>query len=496
MKKHSLGHWLDGASLALLVFAMCGQIVFKSFGRDTLKEGLGYASKTFALDFSDVTFALVTLFFVIRVVQLRAWKRLWWPPIACWALIFALVISALHSPAIAAGIGAEGLGGKESKAALAEIVQWIGYFLVAPWVFVNLIHDHRGGELVSRRALAIGTLGVAALMNAVAALTSTNFSLLFVYLVSLLKGDITAASFRELALDVPQGLFASPNVYCAFLAIIAPLLLEAENDEEPPNVASKKLGLTQTRLAGAGRKLQRLVTALGVVVAAALIFTGVSLWAMLAFLIGLIAAALTRVGGTKVKALRLAFVAAFAIVALVSWRGQNSLSEFREPFTKLGDKTEKVKKQFIEWQVATRFNAPGENVFATGYGPGNYQLNIGPLYGYDSIPNEEKMPPDSNNLWLVQAMSLGVLGLGALVWVIAHFWMLAWRAARFNPTDWLGAGVVGSLSAWIFVNFFHALVVRGAGLVLAFVFALAVVASQTALAKRNEAPLETSNAAK
>ena len=160
---------------------------------------------------------------------------------------------------------------------------------------------------------------------------------------------------------------------------------------------------------------------------------------------------------------------------------------------KLGENKQPVKKQFIEWFAATTFNDPRERAFATGYGPGNYQLNIGQLYY--SLPNEKKMPPDSNNLWLVQAMSIGVLGLGALVWVVAHFWMLAWRAAKSNPEDWLGAGVVGSLSAWIFVNFFHALVVRGAGLVLAFVFALAVVASQTALMRRNEAPIETSNAA-
>ena len=477
MKKPTILNWLDGASLALLVFAMCGQVAFKRFGRDTLAEGLGFASKTFSLDFSDVIFGLVFVFFLIRVIQTRAWKRLWWPPLACWALIFALFISAIHSPSIAKGISEGGLHGKEVKAALADIVQWAGYFLVAPWIFVNLMWDRRDGDIepISRRALAIGALGVAALLNSAVGL----------------------AQLQTFAVDAPRGLFSGPNVYCAFLAMVAPLLLEVESDDNDRSVASKKLGLPKVKVprpTSALQKLQRVVVALGVFVAAALLFTGVSPWATLAFLIGLTAAALTRFGKLKIKAFRLAFVVAFALVALISWRGQGKLSPFREPYLQLVDDTKNVKKQFIEWQVATRFNTPRERVFATGYGPGNYQLNIGPLYGYDSIPNEKKMPPDSNNLWLVQAMSIGVLGLGALVWVIAHFWMLAWRAARLNKTDWLGAGVVGSLSAWIFVNFFHALVVRGAGLVLAFVFALAVIASQTAIARRNETPIEASNA--
>ena len=446
MKRPNFLTWLDGASLALLVGAMCSQINVKSLGRDTLAEGLGYASKTFSVALSDVVFALVVAFFVACTTQLRAWNRLWWPPLPCWALIFALVVSALHSPTIGAQIAEQGRPLTEySKAALAEIVQWAAYFLVAPWIFVNLMHDNRGGALVSRRALAMASLGVAALLSGLAAF----------------------AQLELFKLDAPRGLFSSPNVYGAFLALVAPLLLESE---------------AQAR----GARAQLATTLAGVLVAAALLFTGVSLWAIVALFVGLVAAIAARRGQLKVKAYRLAFVTALALVALVSWRGQSSLEPFRAPFTQLGDAKEPVKKQFVEWQVATRFNTPRERAFATGFGPGNYQSNIGTLYQYDSIPNEKKMPPDSNNLWLVQAMSIGVLGLGALVWVVAHFWGLAWRAARLNPDDWLGAGVIGSLSAWIFVNFFHALVVRGAGLVLAFVFALAVVAAQEALKERNE----------
>ena len=465
--------WLDGASLSLLVATMCSQIDVKRLGRDTLAEGLGYASKTFSVALSDVVFALVVAYFVARTVQMRAWKRLWWPPLSCWALIFALLVSALHSPTILGQMAVGGLLTKESKAALAEIVQWTAYFLVAPWVFVNLMHDRRAEELVSRRGLAIATLGVAALASGLVALIQlsgffrSDEMTAFLGSSSLLRRLVSTLQLNGSPDSGPVGLFSSANVYCAFMAMVAPLLLEAEGD-------------------GPAR-LQGWVTVLGIFVAAAFLFTGVSLWALLAFIIGAIAAVVTRHGGVKIKAFRLAFVAAFALVALLSWRQQLSLEPFRAPFLSLSDAKEPVKKQFIEWQVATRFNTPGERAFATGFGPGNYQGNIGTLYQYDSIPNEKKMPPDSNNLWLVQAVSIGVLGLGALVWVVAHFFGLAWRAARANAGDWLGAGVVGSLSAWIFVNFFHALIVRGAGLVLAFVFALAVVASQNVGLGRNEA---------
>ena len=471
---------LDGASLALLVATMCSQIDVKRLGRDTLAEGLGYASKTFSVALSDVVFAAVVAYFVLRVIQMRAWKRLWWPPLPCWALIFALLVSALHSPTILASMAGGGLFTKESKAALADIVQWTAYFLVAPWLFVNLIHDRRAGELRSRRGLAIATLGLAALLSGVVALVQLSgyfrSDVMTAFLSSpgsssLLRRFVSTLQLEGLLESGPIGLFSSANVYCAFMAMVAPLLLESEGDGPA--------------------KLQGWVTILGIFVAALFLFTGVSLWAIIAFVIGAIAAVLTRQGGLKITAYRLAFVAAFGIVALMSWRQQSSLEPLRAPFARLADAKEPVKKQFIEWQVATRFNTPRERAFATGFGPGNYQGNIGTLYQYDSIPNEKKMPPDSNNLWLVQAMSIGVLGLGALIWVMAHFMGLAWRAARENAGDWLGAGVVGSLSAWIFVNFFHALIVRGAGLVLAFVFALAVVASQNVILKRNEAEVSS-----
>jgi hypothetical protein len=433
--------FLDGASLAALVLAMCSQVDVRSVGRDTLAEGLGYATKTLAVALSDVVFLAVVLWFIARTIQTRSWKRLWWPPLPCFALLFALVLSALHSGSIlttvAASLGEMGIGPRafitpESKEALAEIVQWAGYFLIAPWLFVNLIHDRRDG-FISRRSLAIGAFAVATLMSGVAALAQLN-------------------SFTESA---PRGLFSSPHIYGAFLAFAIPLLLENESQDTR----------TQLRL---------WIVSLGLVFV--ILATVITPWALVAAALGLVMATLARGGAVRLMAFRLALVVVLAFLSISFWRLPRALEPFRTPAARVASDSQRVKKQYVEWQAALGWSVPRERAFATGVGPGNYQLNIGPYYS--SLPNEEKMPPDSNNLYLVQAVSTGILGLGALLWVLSHFWGLAWRAAKKDPSDWLGAGVVAALSSWIFVNLFHASVVRGAGLVLAFLFALAVIAWQ------------------
>ncbi|RYG68325.1 hypothetical protein EON80_11880 [bacterium] len=463
--------FLDSLSLVGLILAMCSQLDVRHIGRDTWKEGLGYMSKTLAVALSDVMFLAVAVYFVIRVIQLKAWKKLWWPPLACYALLFAMVLGTVHSGRVVNSIPANiesrknsakeiaeakkdqtpagkeqvkkleknkpSLIPKEAKEALAEVVQWSAYFLVAPWIFVNLLHDRRDGYL-SRRVLGIAALVFAVMVNGIVAL----------------------AQIQNVSEFAPVGLFGSPNIYGAFLALTIPFLIENESDD----------------IRVQGRYW---------IIAAVMIFitfaTVVSPWAFIALGIGMVVAVLARTGPVKVKAYRLAIVAALALVTVGLWRVPQSLAPFRGEQLRLSSAQQDVKKQFVEWQAAIGWSTPRERAFATGVGPGNYQLNIGPFY--NSLPNEEKMPPDSNNLYLVQAVSIGMLGLSALLWVVFHFWGTAWRAAKKFPGDWLGAGVCAALSSWLFVNLFHALVVRGVGLVLAFLFALAVIALE---GERNE----------
>jgi O-antigen ligase len=134
--------------------------------------------------------------------------------------------------------------------------------------------------------------------------------------------------------------------------------------------------------------------------------------------------------------------------------------------------------------AARRTIDPRMHAFATGIGAGNYQFSIGSYYA--RLPNEEKMPPGSNNLYLVLADDIGILGLASLLWMLGYFFKRALEATRLNRNDWLGAGVIGLLVSFLFVNNFHALIVRGIGLVLVFAFSLAIVAKMQAEAMLKE----------
>ena len=160
MQKKSGAQKLDSIFLAILIVLMCSQIANFAMGEDTLKAGKGFASKQLFLAVSDIFLLLTFAWFCARTTMLKAWNKLWWPPLPCWALIIAMIIAALHSPTIVNSAierlheahGPKAIlkalvsqDAKESKEAIAEIIQFSMYFLIAPLLFVNLMHDRRTG---------------------------------------------------------------------------------------------------------------------------------------------------------------------------------------------------------------------------------------------------------------------------------------------------------------------------------------------------------------
>ena len=444
MKYKNWAAIIDVLTLCALIVAMCSQINLGDIGRDTSAEG--YVTKQLKIALPDIALFLCFGWFMVHTTVLRAWKKIWWPPFPCWALILALVISALHArPLLNALIEnlAEAHGikqmlvalknTKESKEAIAETIQFAGYFVIAPLLFVNLIHDRRDGVLQSRRRLALWTFFI------------TLAVVIFYALLQLVQSKANL----EMA-DAPRALFSSPNAYAGFCALALPILL------------ARLLNYKTSQS-----------WAIGLSVLAVLVFaaTLVSPWAVVVLLCSLIITGiLVRASNRTVIAVALA-----GILLFFTWPNQGPLAPLRHDLMHVGSSTEKVRKQYVEWFVGVaRLSDGREASFATGAGPGNYQFNIGSYYG--GLPNEKKMPPDSNSLFLVQAVNLGILGLSAILWILLYFSRVAFEALKKYSDDWLAAGVLGSIIAWTFVNFFHALIVRGTGVVLAFILSLAIIA--------------------
>lgn len=432
MKKRSFLSTFDTIALALLILAMCSQFDLATLGRETLKSE-GYNTKRLAVALPDVALLLCFMWFTIRTSLLKAWDRVWLPPLACWALVFTMVLSAVHSSIIIDAVGTTWKGGapglikaliktKESKEAIAETVQWTMYFLVAPLIFVNWLRDVREEEEISRVKMASHAFAGAVLLNVLTALYQ-RFGM---------------------SSEGPQGWFVSPNAYCAFLVIALPILL------------AQAFGTWR-----GGPALPFAFVCFG-----GALLTMTSVWAAAALLIGVVLAGAWQKQRPRATILLLA-----SLPFLVLWDAPSTVQKLRTESITASSAAQPVKKQLVEWQATAGVAAPRLQSFATGVGAGNYQFNIGSFYG--RLPNEEKMPPDSNNLYLVQFVAIGALGLAALAWVGSYFFGCAWRSRR--EEGWLAAGAGAALAAFFLVNVFHASIVRGTGIVLAFVFALAIL---------------------
>ena len=455
--------WWDFVFLGILLIAMSSQINLGDIGKDTYAEK-GYVTKTLKIALPDIALLLNILWFGARTTLARGWKKLWWPPFPVWALLFAMILALVHSPSIWNKV-AEVLGDMDGnhgfkaqlsavmkdkgasqavKEGIAETIQFGLYFLIAPLILVNLLLDRRdSGPTIDRRDFALRVFACGSALM------------------------IGLALFQDMKLtsDAPKALFGSPNALAAWFAIVLPLLFAwSQND----SAASAKGERGKLSLVLVLRRLMLPIAVIGLV-------SVMSLWAHLALLCGLFSMALMAQGVRRVRLGLLAVLV--ALFAGVLW-SQSPRDARREAFVHVGSVKEKVKKQYIEWYASAGWAAPRQRAFANGVGPGNYQLNIGPYYS--SLPNESKLPPDSNNVYLVQAVSLGALGLAALLWTIAHFAGRANEARKYlqarNQDAWLPIGVLGSFISWGVVNIFHASIVRGTGLVLALLCALSVVA--------------------
>jgi len=141
-------------------------------------------------------------------------------------------------------------------------------------------------------------------------------------------------------------------------------------------------------------------------------------------------------------------------------------------------------QRYPEWQAATGMAIEHPLL---GVGAGNYQRRIGMFYGI--IPNRpESSVPDSQNLYLVLASSLGFPAMLAFAGALIFFLRAAAEGALKNTKQEKGiaAGLVGSMVGFGVSSIWSPLLVRGIGLPLTALMVLAILSGPHKSDDRNK----------
>ncbi|MGM0491347.1 MAG: O-antigen ligase family protein [Armatimonadota bacterium] len=379
---------------------------------------------SYALDPKDGPFILYADLFAAALFGLwalvvligRRWKKIAYPPAAIWALLAVAAISAL--------------GATSLSSAVVEIAQLGLYFVAVYALFANIVRGQHRLVLIAK-IVAIGTT------------VAIGFAL-----------------YQYFTVDDPmdvRGTFGNRNVYSAYLVMVLPLLY----------------GMAIWTRDTTHRAWFFVVVALG----AMTMLAGLQFWCLMLVLLVLSALKSLRWLGYFVLG---AAIIITLFVGVLHTNRDAVFAEVTDPIErgetfKLGpghDPEHVVKMRWLEWHPALVMTA--EN-FPTGVGVGNYQRHIGESSYWGMVPRATKIEPDTNNLYLVIAASMGFVGLVALLAWLGHHWRLAesnWTEAKDAWSMGVCWGLLGSVYGIVLVNIFSSLFVRGTSLVWALIFAM------------------------
>jgi O-antigen ligase len=366
------------------------------------------------IGYLEVLSVLVLLAWAVQVLASGRLRTLRWPP---WPLGAALAVAVLSLSAAA-----------HLSAGLLEISQYVLYF-IALYVFFSDVFSRR--TEYAWWALIVGSAGAG-----------------LIALLQLPSGDV----------KLLRGLAGSAYLHSAYMAVVLPLAF-----------AWICAGWGRRWAAGA---------ALGLLLAAATLVGSPHVWILLPALVWV--ARMVQPARSWRGALLVGLPLLVLQFASPLHRAAN-LDSFLNPWEtgnvyKLlsdvgaGEDLSLVKKRWLELYPALAMIADRPLL---GVGTGNYQFNIGRADYWGSLPNAKKTEPDTNNLYLVVAATMGLAGLAVLVAMLYYPWRLAASAA--SRGDPLAVGLTAALAVLAVVIFFTPLLVRGAAVGWCALMALAAL---------------------
>jgi len=422
---------------------------------------------TVSLTAADLLIWLLAAVVVLRWVLTKRRDPIARPPLHLWlvAAIAGLSGAAWLSPALP----------REYVVSTAkELIQWVGFFVAAPLVFLNALTTDAG----RRRAVIV--------LLCVTAVT---------VMIGLAQGALAQASagpdwlygtwHRELEeRDVDPskvvGLFGSRTVYGVQMAMVLPIALALAIGLRRPGAG---LALTVLALAGAASVTVPgpfAAVTVGLAVAGFLAApSGKTRWlygvaGLVVALVGLLA------GPFRAETLDWSIVYDRQVAALVEadegggGRADESVGPNRTVLVPTVD------NRYAEWgAVMEMIGSTDDPVAVIGVGPGHYQEQIGAYLSV--LPKYGKLETDFQGQYLVIVAELGLTGLAAF----ALFLGVSLRGALTGATRGadpfsraLHGGLAGAFSALLVANLHACPVVRGTGVTLVLLACLIIASAR------------------
>ena len=443
MNEKRPANWLLWGALLLIVLAQTQCAIAKDPKDGPFVSG------------ADLFAALLFGLWALSVLLSGGWRQVSLPPLAAWAFVVVAILAVGRADSEEA-----------VKSGVVEVAQYVLYFLCVYALFLNVVQDERTMRRVAWLLCALCAIMVVAALGQ--------------YIV-VADPEAPDETFREVSstFGIGEVLASTPvgqklhlagrstrSVYCSFLLMVLPLVYA--------------LGLS--RASGPWLRGALFVTVgLGLLT----MLSGWQFWALVAVLI-----ALSVRHSVKTAAAVAAATAVFVGISPVLFprNHQANVVEVMDFYeTGVLDEsavaaddfaggavptTTEVKKRWIEWQPALMMMASNT---ALGVGTGGYQLHIGQHYG--TLPNFEKIEPDTNCGWLVIAASMGLCGLVALAALYYSCYRSAVGVSSEATSDLLralGSGLAGSMVGMFLANIFSNLLVRGLSITMILLLALAM----------------------
>lgn len=449
------------------------------------------------LTVADILIWLLAAALVLSWLISRRHERLDWPPLHMWLIAAVAGVSAtawLYPSAPRT----------ELLTTLKEVLQYVGLFVAAPLVLLNLLRDP------GMRTRALWVWGIVTVLVVLLGATQG-----YLEAVGVAPEWLSATRHREQP-PMPRdpgdvvGLFGSRTVYGVYLALSLPVLLALSVEMK--------------------RRVPRVLLCIAIILGAASITAP---GPFLALAVGLIVTLAAMADTPKGRAAGVAIGCGIALCGLafgpfrsekLGWSmteveevtetvGIGTGSESEGGFAPappdeelevapgeseggqapsggipMGEQTSFVvvgerpilAGRYAEWGAALDMLGSRDRPIATiGVGPGHYQSDIGGYFGV--LPKGGKLEPDFQNQYLVVATELGLTGLFALA-------LLLWRSLRDAWGSLSGVvsgvpdampGLAGAMVALLIANLFGGTLVRGTGVTIMLIVSLIALHGRT-----------------